>query len=104
MIRNIILSMICCSFCVGCNTYSSEFVQVIQNHRVVTVDTCDSIIKSIDDELKSTLLSEEDRVGLSNLRKRLSYMKKSSTVIERYILNEGDEDLIRQLLKDAWHD
>lgn len=101
MIKNIFLCFVA-MFAWGCQQYSPDFIQVVQDHRSVTVETTDSVIKSIDDEMSNPLLTEEDKIALSNLRKRLVYMKESSKAIERYILNEGDEDLIRQLLRGSW--
>ncbi len=82
-----------------------EFVDFVQEHRVITGETCDSLIVSVNDELAALDSSNTVKIiKLRNLRMRLVYMKRSSQAIEDFIFSDMvDEELLAQLIRNRWH-
>ena len=90
-------------FLVGCCPLKSpDFVEVVQDHRVICVETCDSLIKSIDDELNAGT-SADKAEALIDLRERLVYISNSSVVIDEYVKAEiVDAELLAEILRNKW--
>jgi len=90
-------------FISGCGSLGrADFVEVVNDHKNITVETCISLIASIDDELDGT--TDEDRsAALIDLRDRLVYMSNSSVAIHSYIhATIVDEQLIAELIRNKW--
>jgi len=82
----------------GCNDYRVEFIQVAKDNKKITVETCKSIISSIEDSIESA--TEEDKESLESLKERLEYMKKASILIDRYSRDQFlDKEVFVELIR-----
>lgn len=91
-------------FIIGCCPLkNADFLNLTEQNRIVSNETCDSIITSIDDSLKQDNLSQDARQGYLDLRERLVWMQKSSKTIDDYVkLNTMDAKLLAELLNNKW--
>lgn len=86
-------------FLCACQEGRVEFVEVCQDHAVLSQETTVSLIQSIDDELE-TATDETDRQGLQDLRERLLFLDKQATVINKYVHSTYvDRDLLVELIR-----
>ncbi len=99
------LSVILC----GCGNASSklEFVQVVQDHKSLTIETNDAVIATIRSELdayrEQGVLSADMESSANDLIARLEMCKYQSKVISDYVnANEIDQELLARLLRARW--
>ncbi len=86
----------------GGNLHRADFVEVVRDHERITVETCVSLINSIDDELANTT-DNDRRATLEDLRERLIYISSSSIAIHSYVYaSVVDEELIAELIRNKW--
>lgn len=103
-----ILSILLTICLVGCvKPGMREFVEVSQDHKVLTVSTCNAIILSIRDDIEYMKslgkLSPEMEQAAEELIERLVAMSKQSILLNEYIMSEMvDSDLISELIKSKW--
>lgn len=93
--RYLIVLLLCC---ISCTQYKKEFIQVVSDHRAVTVETVDSLIVSIESDMKSRIMSEAETQSVKNLIDRLKFMKEGSIVIEKYVMNQADLETLSKVL------
>lgn len=94
----------------GCNKTNAtikEYVVLTDDHKTLTYETCDSVIKSIEDEIvllkAANDFTPEKEKDLTDLTLRLQYMKKQSDLIYRYSFVEyADKALISEIIKAKW--
>ena len=93
-----ILFLCACS----CNQYGPVFVQVVSDHRMVAVETLDSLIASIEADMKerSSSMSSDDVIAVNNLIDRLNFIKQGSIVIEKYVMSQADEETLAKVLRN----
>jgi len=101
------LGIILCFAIIGCNKPGRvEFVQVIQNHRELSVETIDALVASLEDELaelQAEGITPSDEAAAHDLMERLWVIQEQSRVIEQYVnTNIVDEDLLAKLLMVQW--
>lgn len=107
--HKIFLGIVLCAVLVGCAPKKGmvEFVNVVHDHRVLTNETTDALISSIQDELDTgkavgAMTPENEQVLLS-LIERLEYMSRQGKVIEDYVSAKHiDNELLARLLKSKW--
>jgi len=97
-------------FC-GCGQDNGklEFIQVVQSHRELTVQTNTAVIASIRDEMieleSNGLLSKEDRDSMDFLMENLQFQMIQSIIIEEYVnSNEMNRELLSKLLRSKWNE
>jgi hypothetical protein len=88
----------------GCSQINNvDFVEVVYDHKIVTVETCDRLILSIDDELAKDIDSSRVK-SLLDLRERLLYMSRSSEVIQEWVSQEYvTPELLAELVRNKWN-
>lgn len=73
-------------FLVGCCPLKSpEFVDLVHNHKELTTETMQSVILSIQDEMKELTLTEDEQTGMNDLILRLQTISKQSIIISDYV-------------------
>ncbi len=84
-----------------CSLKTPEFVDVCSDHKIVTVETCQALIKSIEDEIESHPAGGESY--LRDLINRLQVISKQSVIIDEYVNTMVvDEELLARLLRNKW--
>jgi uncharacterized protein with gpF-like domain len=80
------------------------FFDVVQEHRVLLVETNDSVITSIKAELNETRdqLTPEQVKSVENLIARLEFLKKQSEIIEQYVLSQISDETLMEFVKYKW--
>lgn len=110
MIRKLFICLILPFLFLGCEKVGQvEFVQVVQDHKELTVETLDAVIASIQDDIESMksegVLTPEMEVEALNLVERLRMVESQSIVISDYIyVNVVDEELLARLLRARWNE
>jgi hypothetical protein len=102
--KRILLAFFITLLCVGCTPGRAVFVDVVQDHRVVTVETIDAVKKSIQDEVDERWddLSPDDRAAVQDLMDRLDLISKQSELIDEYVTGTVDDELLSELLRNRW--
>ena len=92
-----------CLLCIGCRSFHAEFVEVVRDHEIICVETCQDLIASIDEKIE--IESDPGRMqGLIDLKDRLNYLTRSSQVISDYVESTAvDEKLLKELIEARWH-
>lgn len=101
--RNKIWICLIVFFCITgcCSLKTPEFVDVCNDHKIVTVETCQALIKSIEDEIKSHPSGE---LYLRDLINRLQVISEQSVIIDEYINTVVvDQELLARLLRNKWN-
>jgi len=94
----------------GCEKRGTvEFVQVVQNHEELTVETLDAVIASIQDDMEDMraagTLTPDAESGALDLIDRLIMIKDQGGVISDYVfVNTVDNELLARLLRAQWKD
>ena len=102
----ILVVVMALTFSSGCmKAGRAEFFDVVQDHKVITVETNVAVIASIRAELDSRDdLSPEDRQAVEALIERLELVSRLSELIYEYVnTTEVDSDLISQLIRSRWN-
>lgn len=88
----------------GCTKpHQALFVEVVQDHRVVTVETLTSVKKTIQDEMASRDLTEDQENGMNQLLDRIDTIMRGSEAIDDYVsATMVDEELLAKLLNSRW--
>ena len=92
-------------FFIGCEKIGSvEFVQVVQDHKKISIETLDEVIFSIQDEIeimkKDNIFTDEMEIDALNLIDRLKMIQNQSIVISDFVhAHIVNEDLMERLLK-----
>ena len=91
----------------GCNQGRTEFVNVIDNHRELVIETNNAVIASIKDDMdameKNGTLTIDARKGAEDLISRLEMIESQSIVIRDYVYATAvDEELMSRLAKEKW--
>lgn len=91
----------------GCQAGRMEFVQVVQDHKELTVETLDAVIASIQDDIEEMrsegVLTPEMETEALNLVERLRMVESQSVVISDYVHTYiVDEELMARLLRARW--
>lgn len=86
--------------CIACCPNKALFVQVVSDHRSVTVETVDSLLVSIESDLQERqgVMSETDVQSVNNLIDRLKFMKQGSIVMEKYVMNQADAETLANVI------
>ena len=86
-------------FIVGCSSQiRPAFVSVLYDHKVLTTETSVALIKSIEEEKKTTTKLEEIKT-LNDLIIRLQTISKQSEVLYDYIKNNMTEEQLAAYIK-----
>lgn len=87
-------------FLFGCAVKNSpEFLQVVKEHRELSVETCDALVLSID-EHNETGISEDAKTANNALKERLLSIKRQSILIEKYIFSKTSTQHLSELLAE----
>ena len=89
----IALSLSCCPI-------DNLLIEVVSDHREISVETVDVLLSSIRADAAERELTEEESKQVDILIDRLEYMKRSSVVIEQYIMNKADKEDLAQVIRD----
>lgn len=84
---------------------SADFVTLVHNHKELTIETNNSIIASIEEEMQKQILSDPSTIdGLEKLLSRLKMISKQSSLIDQYItINVVDKQLLAEILTNQWN-
>lgn len=80
------------------------FVDVVNDHRQVTVETMEAVKKSIQDEIdaKWSDLTDDEKKSILDLLARLELISKQSELIQEYVQGDVDQELLADLLEMRW--
>jgi hypothetical protein len=93
---------------VGCAKNGSvEYIQVVHDHKVLTNETLDAVVASIQDDVANIRsagkLTPEIETSAQQLIDRLIVIKMQSTVMSNYVDTIiVDEELLSQLVRARW--
>jgi len=97
-----LLTLIICLIPIsGCLSINTEFISVVKDHRIMTIETNDAIISTLEDECKF----ETDSIKLevcNDLIERLRIISRQSVAIEKYIMHEVTEKDLALYLRSKW--
>ena len=102
MIKNLACILLLLS--VGCTSIGKvEFMDVVQDHRELTIETNGALIASIRDDIETRGLDGDALKGAEELIERLEMIERQSDVILDYVFTEWpDQELLGRLLKSKW--
>lgn len=81
----------------------TEFVTVVQDHRELTTETNEALIRSIEDEMRQVRNDPAAMEALRDLIDRLRMIKRQSDVIDEYVkATLVDEELIAEMIRNRW--
>ena len=100
--KRLLVSVACLFLCMGCQKKGQiEFMNVVQDHKELTVETNDALIASVRDDMQG--ITDPDAIkGAEELIERLEMMQEQSKVIYEYVFTTLDQDLLSRLLKSKW--
>lgn len=110
MIRKLLIFLIFPFLFFGCEKNGRvEFVQVVQDHQELSIETLNSVILSIYDDIETMrgegVLTSDMEIEALNLIERLRMIQDQSIVISDYtFVNVVDEELLARLLRAQWRD
>ena len=109
MIRRILcMALLSLVLLTGCEKAGrAEFVNVVQDHKQLTVETLEAVVASIQDDIEEMrsegTLTSEMEVEALNLVERLRMIEDQSEVISDYVhMHIVDEILMARLLRARW--
>lgn len=100
------LPVVLCIFLFGCNQpYKADFVEVVQDHKTITVETLTAVKKTIIDEATAAPnLTADQKKGVDDLLQRLDFIMDGSVTIDKYVnSNYLDEQTLAELLRSKWN-
>ena len=102
MRNKILIASVIFFFMAGCCPLrNTEFVDVCNDHKIVTIETCQTLINAIEDEIENR---PEDEVVLRDLINRLQVILKQSVLIDEYVnAVVVDKELLARLLRNKWN-
>jgi len=86
----------------ACTPNKALFVEVVSDHRMVTTETSDRLIKAIQaelDELGPKMLPADVQAS-KDLIERLEFMKQGSIVIEKYVMQQADQESLAKVVRN----
>lgn len=99
-------TIIALCFLCGCSQKAGKvaFFEVVKSHKELTIETNNSVISSIEDDLTNRDdLSLDAHKAVQNLLERLRFINKQSEVIYNYVVqDEVDSNLLSELVKNRW--
>lgn len=99
--KNSFFIIMTCIFVVcSCCKIDPAFVQVVSDHRQITVNTSDALLKAIKADLaKKTNMSDDDKKAVEDLIDNIETMKNGSVLIEKYIMHQIDINTLIESLR-----
>jgi len=98
-----------CLSCFGCaKSGQMEYIQVVHDHKLLTNETMDAVIASIQDDIKNMkdagVLTPDMEVSAQQLIDRLIMIKLQSTAISNWVdATIVDEKILAQLVRAKWN-
>ena len=90
----------------GGSLKSADFIEVVEDHKVITMETCEALILSIDESIAvlDPIADAVELERLQDLKERLNYMSDSSLIIDTCVEAAFlDEELLAELIRNKWH-
>lgn len=93
-----------CLLVTGCvKSGTAEFVTLVQNHRELTLETNQALIKSIIDEVQERRNDKEAVAALEDLIDRLRVGARQSELIDEYVRStQVNSDVISEMVRQRW--
>lgn len=104
MMKLMFISLLLICLCSGCPDGRAAFVDVVQDHRSLTVETMDAVVKSVHDDAETSWdqLDESERKAVLDLIARLEMISRQSIVIDEYVRGNTSPEVIKELIKNRW--
>ena len=104
MVKQFFIAIIFLSVLFGCDQNKALFLEVVQDHRVVTIETLTAVKKTIIDEANSSTLTEDQKKGIQDLTDRLDFIMNGSNTIEKYVnAKYVNQEVLAELLRSKWN-
>lgn len=101
MPKTLILTACILFWSFGCvNKNNKVFMEVVRDHKVLTVETCDALILSIDDAIRDTL-DENGKKSLLSMKQRLEAVKRQSILIEQFVFTAADTKVLQEYIRET---
>lgn len=96
------LTVLLCIISSCSKPYKADFIEVVRDHRQITIETLNSVKNTIMDESANAHLNDDQQKGVKTLLDRLDFIIDGSIVIDKYVNSTIDQNTLAELIRNQW--